>query len=55
MKKTISLAIAQWWMGKMGYQWEKTPSGQYVDGHKHEDIVNYCQNVFIPTWNDIEY
>ena len=25
----------------MGYHWKKTPGGQFVDGHKREDVVHY--------------
>lgn len=43
------MATAQQWMKKLDYRWTKTSlKGQYVDGHKHEDIVAYCQNVFLP-------
>jgi hypothetical protein len=38
----------------LGYRWTKTPSGQYVDGHEREDIVTYCQNVFIPEWTKLQ-
>ncbi|KAG2344596.1 hypothetical protein BDR05DRAFT_882039, partial [Suillus weaverae] len=48
-KKGISLTTAQQWMKKLGY-WTKDPKGQYVDGHEHEDVVHYRQNVFLPAW-----
>ena len=35
-------------MAKMGYCWKKEPNGQYKDGHKHEDVVTYQQNIFLP-------
>ena len=47
IKKTISLAMAQRWMCHMGYHWKKTPGGQFVDGHEREDVVHYCQTVFL--------
>ena len=53
-KKTISLATAQRWMLKMGYQWSRDLKGQYVDGHKCEDVVKYRQEVFIPAWKKVE-
>ena len=49
-KKGISLTTAQRWMKKLGYRWTKDPKGQYVDGHEHEDVVRYRQNVFLPAW-----
>lgn len=47
---SISLATARRWMTKLGYRWTDTPSGQYVDGHEREDVVEYRQNVFLPAW-----
>ncbi|KAH8796801.1 hypothetical protein DL96DRAFT_1479216, partial [Flagelloscypha sp. PMI_526] len=47
-QKTISLGTAKKWMNKMGYQWMKTPKGQYVDGHEQIDVVCYCQEYFLP-------
>ncbi len=40
-KTPISVATACQWMKLMGYQWQKELKGQYVDGHEHEDVVNY--------------
>lgn len=47
---SISLTTARRWMTKLGYHWMDTPSGQYVDGHEREDVVEYRQNVFLPAW-----
>lgn len=49
-EKPISLRTAQRWMEKLGYRWRKEPAGQYSDGHEHDDVVHYRQNVFIPAW-----
>ena len=38
LKKTVSLATAQWSMCVMEYQWTKTPHGQFVDGHDQDDV-----------------
>jgi len=38
----------------MGYWWIKTPKGQYVDGHKHDDVVFYRQHKFLPAWAKLE-
>lgn len=45
LKKTISLSTANRWMNMMDYRWTKSPSGQYVDGHEHDDIVTYPHDV----------
>jgi hypothetical protein len=52
IKKTVSLATAHCWLVKMGYQWTKKLSGQYVDSHEHDDVVHYRQHVFLPTCAD---
>ena len=41
-------------MKKLGYRWTVIPSGQYVDGHKRVDVVDYHQKVFLPYWMSIE-
>jgi hypothetical protein len=62
LNRRIHVATAQRWMKKLDYRWTKTGlKGQYVDGHEHEDVVSYRQNVFLPgmrrfrnrtrTWN----
>ncbi|KAG2144548.1 hypothetical protein DEU56DRAFT_870337 [Suillus clintonianus] len=48
LKSTISLATAKKWMHTLGYHWRTDHRGQYVDGHERGDVVNYCQNIFIP-------
>ncbi|KAG2153086.1 uncharacterized protein EDB93DRAFT_1239874 [Suillus bovinus] len=50
LTKTISLATAQHWMKHVGYRWSKTPTGQFIDGHKRVDVVQYHQAVFLPIW-----
>jgi hypothetical protein len=42
-------------MKKMGYQWTKKPSGQYVDGHECNDVVYYCQSVFLSAWVELDH
>ena len=51
--KSISLATAKCWMTKLGYRWVKKHRGLYFDGHEREDVVDYCQNHFLPTWNSL--
>jgi hypothetical protein len=53
LTKTISLATAQCWMKTVGYHWNKTPTGQFVDGHERVDVVEYCQVVFLPVWAEL--
>lgn len=51
LKNMISLKTAQQWMKKMGYHWKLELKGQYSDGHEHEDVVSYRQNIFLPAWH----
>ncbi|KAF8706049.1 hypothetical protein RHS03_05255, partial [Rhizoctonia solani] len=48
------LRTAQRWMRDLQYRWTKDPKGQYTDGHEREDVVNYCNNTFIPNWTQLE-
>jgi len=48
LKKPISERTACRWMNRIGYHWKKEPKGQYKDGHEHEDVVAYQQQVFLP-------
>jgi hypothetical protein len=47
---SVSLKTAQRWMEALDYHWTDSPTGQYVDGHEREDVVNYRQNMFLPAW-----
>jgi hypothetical protein len=53
-KKTISHTTAMNWLSHMGYCWTYDPKGQYVNGHKQVDVVNYWQNIFLPAWKKLE-
>jgi hypothetical protein len=54
LKKRLDLVTAQRWMKKLNYHWGYNPKGQYVDGHKRKDVVEYRQNVFLPCWANIK-
>ncbi|KAI6108212.1 hypothetical protein F5141DRAFT_1064423 [Pisolithus sp. B1] len=54
LNRTISLSTAQQWLHKLGYRWKKEKQGQYSDGHEHDDVVHYHQNIFLPEWSGIE-
>ncbi|KIJ41420.1 hypothetical protein M422DRAFT_255624 [Sphaerobolus stellatus SS14] len=34
----------------MEFRYGTGKNGMYIDGHEHEDVVNYRQNVFLPLW-----
>ncbi|QRW23715.1 hypothetical protein RhiXN_08751 [Rhizoctonia solani] len=55
VSKPISLRTAQHWMSKYrGFRWQKEPKGQYFDGHKQANVVDYCQKTYVPFMQDIE-
>jgi len=37
-------------MQAMNYQYSKLPTGMYIDGHEHMDVVEYRQEIFLPLW-----
>lgn len=49
-----SLRTAQRWMKRMGYTWMKERRGQFADGHKREDVVEYRMKKYIPEWIRLE-
>ncbi|KDN41266.1 hypothetical protein RSAG8_07535, partial [Rhizoctonia solani AG-8 WAC10335] len=49
-----SLRTAQHWMPILGYKWKTEHRGQFADGHKREDVVDYRINHFIPKWLEFE-
>ncbi|KIJ30460.1 hypothetical protein M422DRAFT_187160, partial [Sphaerobolus stellatus SS14] len=42
------------WLQVMEYCYGKAKKGMYIDGHEWEDIVEYCNTIFIPLWKSIE-
>ena len=37
----VSETTARNWLKKMGYRYKKYQKGVYIDGHEHEDVVEY--------------
>ncbi|KAH9921218.1 uncharacterized protein BXZ73DRAFT_91841 [Epithele typhae] len=52
LTKLVSRTTAKRWMRKLGRFWKHEPTGQYVDGHEREDVVNYRQKIFLPVFAD---
>jgi hypothetical protein len=48
LKKPIHEVTAERWLKRHEYRWQKTPTGQYVDGHKRDDVVAYRTHKFLP-------
>ncbi|KAF9062622.1 hypothetical protein BDP27DRAFT_1481768, partial [Rhodocollybia butyracea] len=41
-------------MKALRFCWVCNHVAQYVDGHEHTDVVQYCQEVFLPSWYRME-
>jgi len=52
-KRAISLCTAQHWMHRLDWRYGHKKNGMYIDGHKHEDVVQY-QKEFVARWKDYD-
>ena len=52
-KRSILVQTVQHWLHRMGWWYGRKKNGMYVDGHEHEDIVEYWER-FIKWWKDYE-
>ena len=50
IERDISHKTACRYLQALGYRYQSTPKGQYVDGHEREDVVTYREKVFLPKW-----
>ncbi|KAF8227164.1 hypothetical protein L208DRAFT_1405913 [Tricholoma matsutake] len=48
LAKGISERTARWWLIKLGWRRTVVWKGVYMDGHEHDDIVEYRNKVFLP-------
>lgn len=48
LKNPISERTARHWLIKLGWRRTVVRKGVYMDGHKHEDVVEYQDKVFLP-------
>jgi len=48
IKKPISKCTARQYLNTLGYWWSTPKKGQYADGHERDDVVYYCEQVFLP-------
>jgi hypothetical protein len=49
LRNPINEKTAERWLKRHDYRWQKTPTGQYADGHEREDVVFYRNKVFLPS------
>ena len=48
----ISHKTACRYLHTLGYRYQSTPKGQYVDGHEREDVVMYRKKIFLLKWKE---
>ena len=53
IERDISHKTACRYLQALGYRYQSTPKGQYVDGHEREDVVTYRKQVFLPKWKKL--
>jgi len=51
--RDISHKTACRYLQALGYRYQSTPKGQYVDGHQREDVVIYRKHVLLLKWKKI--
>ncbi|RPB06751.1 hypothetical protein P167DRAFT_475370, partial [Morchella conica CCBAS932] len=52
-KLSISSRTAKDWLHRLGYHWGEVKKGVYKDGHEKPDVVNYRQEVFLETYEEL--
>ena len=53
ISKKISERTAHCDLNRLGFHWSSPKKGQYANGHKHEDVIWYCNNKFLSQWREI--
>ena len=52
-KPSISERTAHRWLGRLGWRYGRQQNGMYIDGHEHEDVVQY-RNTFVQRFKQYE-
>lgn len=52
-KLTLSARTAVNWLHRMGYDWKEVKKGIYKDGHERADVIQYRQEVFLKTLEEL--
>ncbi|KAH8980000.1 hypothetical protein EDB92DRAFT_1954391 [Lactarius akahatsu] len=52
-KLTISECTACHWLSRLDWQYGQPRKGMYIDGHEHEDVVEY-RKAFVKRWKEYE-
>ncbi len=49
----IRSRIAQNWLKRMGFSYNRVTKGVYIDGHERADVVEYRDQIFLPQWAEL--
>ncbi|PMD55885.1 uncharacterized protein K444DRAFT_695185, partial [Hyaloscypha bicolor E] len=53
MEKPIARSIAYLWLPRLGFYCHETKKGLYVDGYECPNVIEYCQEVFLPLMKEL--
>lgn len=53
-KLSLSARTALKWLHRLGYNWKEVKKGIYKDGHERPNVVEYRQEVFIKTLEELK-
>ena len=48
LKNKLSECTAWWWLTRLGWRNQLLRKGVYMDGHERLDVVEYCNQTFLP-------
>jgi len=54
LKKPLCERTARRWLVKLGWMRTVLRKGVYMDGHEREDVVKYCNSIFLPRMQEYE-
>ncbi|KAF9489321.1 hypothetical protein BDN71DRAFT_1484845 [Pleurotus eryngii] len=52
--KPLSTCAGRQWLYKLGWRHTLVKKGVYMDGHEHDDVVKYRNEVFLPAMKEFE-
>jgi hypothetical protein len=52
--KSLATRTATEWFHCCEYEWRNSEKAVYKDGHEHEDVLQYREDVFLPCWAELE-
>lgn len=44
----VLIRTGRQWLIALGWRMSSIKNGIYMDGHERKDVIDYCQNIFLP-------